>query len=431
MDLQSERVARLLDNPRFHFVEGDITINKEWVEYQVRKCDVILPLVAIATPATYVREPLRVFELDFEANLPIIRHCVKYKKRVVFPSTSEVYGACRDKEFDPETSDLVLGARSTSSAGSIPASSSCSTGSSGPTASRGCSSRCSGPSTGSAPASTAWTIPKEGSSRVLTQFLGHIVRGEPIKLVDGGSQTRAFTFIDDARRLPDHASSTTPAASPTARSTTSAIRTICIRFGELAEMMLEIALARPEYAPTARNTRLDRHLGARLLRQGLCRYTGAAAVNQEYDGGARLDSEHRHAFGIDGDIRLLRACLAVGRRRCCRAMLNGAHIGLKVDVDTLRGTREGVPRLAALLKKHGIDATFYFSVGPDHTGRALRRVFRKGFAQKVARTSVLKHYGLKTLMYGVLLPGPDIGGKAGADMLPGARYRFRSGTARL
>jgi undecaprenyl phosphate-alpha-L-ara4FN deformylase len=97
-------------------------------------------------------------------------------------------------------------------------------------------------------------------------------------------------------------------------------------------------------------------------------------------------------------------------------MLEGAHIGLKVDVDTLRGTREGVPRLAALLKKHGMDATFYLSVGPDHTGRAMRRVFRKGFAQKVARTSVLKHYGLKTLLYGVVLPGPDIGQKAGAEM---------------
>jgi undecaprenyl phosphate-alpha-L-ara4FN deformylase len=97
-------------------------------------------------------------------------------------------------------------------------------------------------------------------------------------------------------------------------------------------------------------------------------------------------------------------------------MLEGVHVGLKVDVDTLRGTREGVPRLAALLKKHGMDATFYFSVGPDHTGRAIRRVFRKGFAQKVARTSVLKHYGLKTLMYGVLLPGPDIGRAAGEEM---------------
>ena len=97
-------------------------------------------------------------------------------------------------------------------------------------------------------------------------------------------------------------------------------------------------------------------------------------------------------------------------------MLDGARIGLKVDVDTLRGTREGVPRLMALFKKHGVDATFYFSVGPDHTGRAMRRVFRKGFAQKVARTSVLKHYGLKTLLYGVLLPGPDIGRKAGGVM---------------
>jgi undecaprenyl phosphate-alpha-L-ara4FN deformylase len=97
-------------------------------------------------------------------------------------------------------------------------------------------------------------------------------------------------------------------------------------------------------------------------------------------------------------------------------MLESTRIGLKVDVDTLRGTREGVPRLAALFKKYGVDATFYFSVGPDHTGRAMRRVFRKGFAQKVARTSVLKHYGLKTLLYGVLLPGPDIGRAAGAVM---------------
>jgi undecaprenyl phosphate-alpha-L-ara4FN deformylase len=97
-------------------------------------------------------------------------------------------------------------------------------------------------------------------------------------------------------------------------------------------------------------------------------------------------------------------------------MLENTHIGLKVDVDTLRGTREGVPRLAALFKQLGIEATFYFSVGPDNTGRAMRRVFRKGFAQKVARTSVLKHYGLKTLMYGVLLPGPHIGRKAGDDM---------------
>ena len=109
MDMHSDRIAPLLDNPRLHFFEGDITINREWIEYHVKKCDVVLPLVAIATPATYVREPLRVFELDFEANLPIVRLCVKHGKRVLFPSTSEVYGMCHDAEFDPYASELVYG----------------------------------------------------------------------------------------------------------------------------------------------------------------------------------------------------------------------------------------------------------------------------------------------------------------------------------
>ena len=85
MDMNSDRVQTLLSHPRFKFFEGDITINKEWIEYHVKKCDVVIPLVAIATPSTYVKEPLRVFELDFEANLPIIRFAVKYKKRVIFP----------------------------------------------------------------------------------------------------------------------------------------------------------------------------------------------------------------------------------------------------------------------------------------------------------------------------------------------------------
>ncbi len=85
------------------------------------------------------------------------------------------------------------------------------------------------------------------------------------------------------------------------------------------------------------------------------------------------------------------------------------HLALKVDADTFRGTREGVPNLIKLLKQHGANATFLFSLGPDHTGRAIKRVFRRGFLGKARRTSVLKHYGLKTLLYGTLLPGPDIG----------------------
>jgi undecaprenyl phosphate-alpha-L-ara4FN deformylase len=95
-------------------------------------------------------------------------------------------------------------------------------------------------------------------------------------------------------------------------------------------------------------------------------------------------------------------------------------LALKIDVDTLRGTAEGVPRLVELLKKHAAGATFLFSLGPDHTGRALRRVFRKDFLKKVSRTSVLEHYGLRTLLYGTLLPGPDIGRRC-ADVMRAVR----------
>ena len=84
-------------------------------------------------------------------------------------------------------------------------------------------------------------------------------------------------------------------------------------------------------------------------------------------------------------------------------------LALKIDVDTYRGTREGVPRLVDALKRHNAGATFLFSLGPDHTGRAVTRAFRPGFMKKVSRTSVLEHYGIKTLLYGTLLPGPDIG----------------------
>ena len=96
------------------------------------------------------------------------------------------------------------------------------------------------------------------------------------------------------------------------------------------------------------------------------------------------------------------------------------QLALKIDVDTYRGTREGVPRLVAALQRHNAQATFFFSLGPDHTGRAIKRVFRPGFIGKVSRTSVLEHYGIKTLLYGTLLPGPDIGGNC-ADIMRSVR----------
>ena len=197
MDMNTDRVQEWLDHPRFHFFEGDTTINKEWIEYHVKKCDVVLPLVAIATPSTYVSHPLRVFELDFEANLPIVRQCVKYKKHLVFPSTSEVYGMCHDEAFDPENSELICGPinkqrwiyscskqlmdRVIHAYGME----------------EGLNYTLFRPFNWIGGGLDNINTPKEGSSRVITQFLGHIVRGEPIKLVDGGLQKRAFTYVDD------------------------------------------------------------------------------------------------------------------------------------------------------------------------------------------------------------------------------------------
>jgi len=197
MDMACDKLEPCLGQPRFHFVEGDITINREWIEYHVRKCDTVLPLVAIATPATYVQDPLRVFELDFEANLEIVRKCVRYKKRVIFPSTSEVYGMSADKEFNEETSNLVLGPinkmrwiyscskqlldRVISAYGQQ----------------QGLRYTLFRPFNWIGPKLDNILEPKEGSSRVLTQFIGNILRGQEIRLVDGGAQRRSFTFIDD------------------------------------------------------------------------------------------------------------------------------------------------------------------------------------------------------------------------------------------
>ena len=85
-----------------------------------------------------------------------------------------------------------------------------------------------------------------------------------------------------------------------------------------------------------------------------------------------------------------------------------ARLAIKVDVDTLRGYLEGVPRMLALFKRQGIRASIFFSFGPDNSGKAIRRIFRPGFISKMMRTKAPSTYGLKTLMYGTLLPAPLI-----------------------
>ena len=103
------------------------------------------------------------------------------------------------------------------------------------------------------------------------------------------------------------------------------------------------------------------------------------------------------------------------------------YLCLKVDVDTLRGTQDGVPRLVELFKRENVGATFLFSMGPDNTGRAIKRIFRPGFLAKVRRTSVRANYGLKTLMYGTLIPGPDIGVRAAGPMRAARDAGFECG----
>jgi len=210
----------------------------------------VLPLVAIATPATYVREPLRVFELDFEANLPIVRACVRYRKRIVFPSTSEVYGMCGDAEFDPELSPLVLGPinkprwiyscakqlmdRVIHAYGME----------------QGLDYTLFRPFNWIGAGLDSINTAKEGSSRVITQFLGHIVRGEPIKLVDGGTQKRTFTYIDDGiAALMKIIANDGGVASGNIYNIGNPANNFSVR--EVATMMLDLALAYPEYRDSA------------------------------------------------------------------------------------------------------------------------------------------------------------------------------------
>ncbi len=199
MDIREDKLDKCHGNRCFHFVEGDISINKEWVEYHVKKCDVVLPLVAIATPATYVKEPLKVFGLDFEENLQIVRQCVKYDKRLIFPSTSEVYGMCPDEEFKEDESPLVVGPinkqrwiysiskqlldRVIWAYGFQ----------------KGLRFTLFRPFNWIGPKLDDLTLEpeKEGSSRVVTQFISSLIQGEAIRLVDGGEQKRCFTYVDD------------------------------------------------------------------------------------------------------------------------------------------------------------------------------------------------------------------------------------------
>lgn len=198
LDLSTDKLGDLISHPKVHFKQADMVKSRAWIDEQVKKCDVVLPLVAIATPMTYVTNPIAVFELDFEANLAVVRDCVKYKKRLIFPSTSEVYGMSDDLPYDEEESRLVTG----------------------PIHKQRWIYSCSkqmmdrviyaygsrgelqftlfrpfnwmGPKL-----DNVWSN-KGKSSRVVSQFLSDIFHDRDIQIVGGGEQKRCFLYIDDA-----------------------------------------------------------------------------------------------------------------------------------------------------------------------------------------------------------------------------------------
>ena len=197
LDLNSNAISRFMDHPDFFFHEGDISIHREWIEFHVKKCDVILPLIAIATPIEYTRNPLKVFELDFEENLRIVRYCAKYGKRIVFPSTSEVYGMCQDANFDEDKSNLVLGPinkqrwiysaskqlldRVIWAYGQK----------------EGLRFTLFRPFNWIGPRLDSLNSARVGSSRAITQLILNLVEGTPIQLIDGGEQRRCFTDVSE------------------------------------------------------------------------------------------------------------------------------------------------------------------------------------------------------------------------------------------
>jgi nucleoside-diphosphate-sugar epimerase len=196
IDLSDNRIKHRLGDPDFEFLLGDITQNRDWIDHQIETSDIVIPLAAIANPINYVKVPLKVFEIVFEENLWVIKRCAYHGVRLIFPSTSEVYGMCQDESFDERTSPLVLGPV--------------------------CKDRWIYASAKQLLDRVIWAYGAQdlqftifrpfnwigpnlddinatckGGSRVAIQFLGNLLRREPLLLVNGGKQRRTFTYIDD------------------------------------------------------------------------------------------------------------------------------------------------------------------------------------------------------------------------------------------
>lgn len=198
VDICLKKIEHLFSYKNFSYFNVDVLKDFEKLEEKIQENDIIFPLAAIANPSVYITDPLKIFELDFESNIKVIKSAVKYKKRIIFPSTSEVYGMCEDKAFDELTSNCITG----------------------PVSKQRWIYSCSKqmldrviyaygkrdnlsytlfrPFNWIGPRLDDIYNQENGSSRVVTQFLSNILYKKDINLVDGGDQIRCFTYISDA-----------------------------------------------------------------------------------------------------------------------------------------------------------------------------------------------------------------------------------------
>ena len=197
-DLYDDNLGDMLGKPRLSFKKGDLFQEDAWLEEQVESCDVVLPLAGIAKPAYYIKKPIWTFELDFEQNLKIVKWCAKHHKRIVFPSTSEVYGLGASEVFLEDETPLVTGPivktrwiyscckqmmdRMIFAYGQE----------------RGLQFSIFRPFNWVGPRLDSFKDAENHSARVVTQMIYDILYRGGVTLVDGGRQRRSFTWIGDA-----------------------------------------------------------------------------------------------------------------------------------------------------------------------------------------------------------------------------------------
>jgi len=197
IDLHTGRLADISQgNPRFIFRPLDFAQYIGLTQDLLQHADIVIPLAAIANPIRYAKEPLKVFELDFEANLKVVRLCVQHKKRLIFPSSSEVYGMAGNELLDEETSPCIYGpiakqrwiyAASKQLLDRVIYA----------YGQQGLDYTIFRPFNWIGPGLDDMSSEKEGCSRLFAQFIANLTHGKPLQIVDGGRQRRCFTYIED------------------------------------------------------------------------------------------------------------------------------------------------------------------------------------------------------------------------------------------